>query len=140
MSTGKLVCVPDNPANPPVDIPVISGNNAATDDQKNPCRNNPKCASNQGHGPIPVGNWRWKSPTDPGGWSGKPHGRVLVPLDGTDTFGRDLFRTHSCSSPFGLGINKPFCSRGCVAGTVDDVKGLNKLLDAEPGSTLEVVP
>jgi RHS repeat-associated protein len=143
MSTGRLVCTPDNPANSAVDIPVASGNNAATDAEGNPCRNNPNCTAISHRGPIPTGSWQWV-PYNPNrgslGWTGTQNGRVLKPLPGTNTFGRDLFRSHSCGNPFGPGLGPTFCSEGCITGTASDIQRLNVLLDAEPNSTLEVVP
>ena len=55
-----------------------------------------------------------------------------------DTFGRDLFRTHSCENAFGPSKDAPFCSAGCITGSEDDIKKLNQMLDAGPGSLLHV--
>lgn len=33
-----------------------------------------------------------------------------------------------------------FDTLGCVTGTAPDIQNLNRLIDAEPGSTLQVVP
>ncbi|WP_411727838.1 InlB B-repeat-containing protein [Methyloglobulus sp.] len=134
-SNGGLVCVPVNPQNNPVNIPVASGNNGGGQQ----CRNNPTCTAIKGHGPIPLGCWQWTT-----GTTGKPNGRVLVPCPGTNTNateGRTLIRSHSCKYPFGPGLGpKKYCSEGCVTGTVQDIQDLNRLIDAEPGSTLQVVP
>jgi hypothetical protein len=69
----------------------------------------------------------------------RPNSRVLAPMPGTDTFDRDLFRTHSCANPFGPSLKPPFCSEGCITGTPHDIQRLNQRIDAEPGSTLRVV-
>ena len=138
LTAGRLVCIPDDPANSAVDIPVASGNNAASDAQGNPCRNNPNCTAISNHGPIPTGSWRWTN-----GSTGKPNGRVLEPVPGTNTNvteNRTLIRSHSCANPFGPALGPTFCSEGCVTGTSSDIQDLNRLIDAEPGSTLEVVP
>jgi RHS repeat-associated protein len=134
MSEGRLACTPSNPQNSAVDIPVASGNNG--DGQQ--CRNNPNCATIHNHGPIPLGHWQWTN-----GQTAKPNGRVLEPVPGTNTNvaeQRNSIRSHSCANPFGPGISSPFCSEGCVTGTVPDIQQLNNLIDAEPGSTLDVVP
>jgi len=136
ISGERLTCVPDDPSHSPVSIRVASGNNGNGSD----CKNNPNCTKIHDTGPIPQGWWKW----DNNGWSGKPEGRVLVPLPGTDLFGRqsNLFRSHSCGphgNPFGPAKYPPFCSKGCITGTPSDMKKLNQLLDAEPGSTLHVI-
>ncbi|NOT12104.1 MAG: hypothetical protein HOP23_09785, partial [Methylococcaceae bacterium] len=133
-STGQIVCVPANPQNNPVNIPAASGNNGGGQQ----CRNNPTCTATRGHGPIPLGCWQWTN-----GTTGKPNGRVLVPCPGTNTNAtenRTLIRSHSCANPFGPGLGPRYCSEGCVTGTVPDIQDLNRLIDAEPGSTLQVVP
>lgn len=129
ISSGRLNCVPDDPRHKPVDISVASGNNGGGMQ----CKDNPKCTRYPNRGPIPQGNWQWT-----GDATSKPNGRVLEPLPGTDTFGRDLFRTHSCKNAFGPSIRSPFCSEGCITGSPADIKRLNRLLDAEPGSKLHV--
>ena len=134
MSTGQMSCRPANPRNPAVVIPAASGNNG--DGQQ--CRNNPACTAIPNRGPIPTGCWRW---TD--GATGKPNGRVLEPCPGTNTNStenRTLIRSHSCANPFGPGVGPQYCSEGCVTGTAPDIQRLNGLIDAEPGSTLRVVP
>jgi RHS repeat-associated protein len=134
MSTGRLVCTPANQGNSPVDIPVASGNNGGGQQ----CRNNPACTAIPNHGPIPTGCWRWTN-----GSTGKPNGRVLEPCPGTNTNAtenRTLIRSHSCANPFGPGLGPQYCSEGCVTGTAPDMQNLNGLIDAEPGSTLQVVP
>jgi RHS repeat-associated protein len=126
---GWLSCVPDQGGRPLLDIPVASGNNGGGTS----CKNNPKCQRIHNRGPIPGGWWRWTTDS-----TTKPNGRVLKPFNGTNTFGRDLFRTHSCINAFGPSKNAPFCSAGCITGTAADMKKLNDLLDKEPGSTLYV--
>ncbi|MHA6844620.1 RHS repeat-associated core domain-containing protein [Ralstonia syzygii] len=134
MSTGRLICTPSDSQNSSVNIPVASGNNGGGQQ----CRNNPACTAIQSHGPIPTGCWRWTN-----GTTGKPNGRVLEPCPGTNTNvteNRTLIRSHSCANPFGPGLGPQYCSEGCVTGTVHDMQNLNGLIDAEPGSTLQVVP
>jgi hypothetical protein len=134
MSTGMLNCLPENETNSSVSIPVASGHNG----NNVVCRNNPACTSIVNQGPIPTGCWTWTS-----GYTGKPNGRVLEPCAGTSTNAveqRTQIRSHSCSGPFGPGINAPYCSQGCVTGYVTDIQSLNFLLDAEPNSTLLVLP
>jgi RHS repeat-associated protein len=126
----RLVCYPDTPGQDPLSIPVASGNNGAGLQ----CKNNPACTNMQNRGPIPTGDWVW---TD--GWTSKQNGRVLTPLPGTEDYGRDLFRSHSCGNPFGSSLGPKFCSEGCVTGTSEDIKRLNRIIDAEPGSTLRVM-
>ncbi len=128
---GTLKCTPDDPSHQPVNIPVASGNNG---DPQHHCKNNPQCTKMADTGPIPLGSWTWTNQS-----TSKPNGRVLTPMPGTDTFDRDLFRTHSCANPFGPSLQAPFCSGGCITGYPADIKKLNKLIDAEPGSTVEVV-
>jgi RHS repeat-associated protein len=133
-STGRVVCVPANPQNNPVNIPAASGNNGGGQQ----CRNNPACTATRGRGPIPLGCWQWTT-----GTTGKPNGRVLVPCPGTNTNAtenRTLIRSHSCANPFGPGLGPRYCSEGCVTGKVPDIQDLNRLIDAEPSSTLQVVP
>jgi RHS repeat-associated protein len=125
---GRLICYPDISTNPVVDIPVQSGNNGGG----KRCKNNPDC-HDKDRGPISEGNWVWT--TEP---TSKPNGRVLEPGPGNDTT-RTLIRSHSCQNPFGPSLVAPYCSTGCITGYADDIKLLNQLLDAEPGSTLLVV-
>ena len=134
MSTGRLICVPSDAKNAPVNIQVASGNNG----DNRQCRNNPACTATPNHGPIPTGCWRWTN-----GGTSKPNGRVLEPCSGTNTNvteNRTLIRSHSCANPFGPGVGPQFCSEGCVTGTALDIQELNVLIDAEPNSTLQVVP
>jgi RHS repeat-associated protein len=131
ISTGTLSCVPDNIIRMPITIPVAAGNNGGG----MACKNNPYCTSTPNRGPIPQGDWRW----DNSALTGKPNGRVLVPQDGTETYGRSQFRTHSCLNAFGPSTQSPFCSEGCITGSASDIKLLNTLLDAEPNSTLHVI-
>lgn len=108
---------------------MASGNNGGNSN----CKNNPSCTNRFGQGPIPQGLWKWTS-----GYTSKPNGRVLEPLPGTNTYQRSGFRTHSCLNPFGPSKSAPFCSEGCITGTISGIIKLNKLLDAEQGSTLLV--
>jgi len=126
---GRLTCVPDNPPNQPVDIPVASGNNRGG----SKCKNNPDCDNRPDTGPIPAGDWVWTN-----GYSTKPDGRVLEPLPGTNTHGRLNIQSHSCANAFGPSKKPPFCSACCVTGQAGDIQKLNALIDAEPGSTLHV--
>lgn len=127
--TARLHCEPENPKNSPVDISVASGNNGGG----SKCKNNPSCESQTSRGPIPRGCWRWI-----GGYTSKPNGRVLVPCEGTETYGRSLFRSHSCANAFGPSTRSPYCSEGCVTGQSPEIQKLNELLDSEPASTLWV--
>jgi RHS repeat-associated protein len=129
VSGGMLICFPQEPGHDAVIIPVASGNNG--DGMQ--CKNNPSCDPLHNRGPIPRGNWQWT--TDP---TSKPNGRVLVPMPGTMTWGRDLIRSHSCKNAFGPSVSSPFCSEGCVTGNPDDIRRLNQLIDSEPGSTVSV--
>jgi RHS repeat-associated protein len=129
ISIGTVVCQSDNLVRLPIEISVASGNNG----NGMSCKNNPFCTHLPNRGPIPQGDWAWNS-----GWTGKPNGRVLVPLPGTETYGRDLFRTHSCLNAFGQSSTAPYCSEGCITGSASDMKILNQLLDSEPNSTLRV--
>jgi len=128
---GRLFCTSWRPGVPDLDIPVASGNNGG----HSKCKNNSGCQDRPNRGPIPEGWWVWTNEA-----TGKPNGRVLEPLEGTETFDRDLFRTHSCTNAFGPSANPPFCSEGCITGSPDNIKKLNKLIDTEPGSWLYVAP
>jgi hypothetical protein len=125
---GRLMCFPQNPGNSPVDMPVASGNNGGGTQ----CKNNPSCGDQPNRGPIPDGDWVWTR-----GYTSKPNGRVLEPAPGNNTT-RTLIRSHSCLNAFGPSKTPPFCSEGCVTGQAADIRKLNRLLDAEPGSTLHV--
>jgi RHS repeat-associated protein len=129
VSDGMLWCFPQDQGHEAVIIPVASGNNGGGMQ----CKNNSSCDPLHNRGPIPRGNWQWT--TDP---TSKPNGRVLVPMPGTMTWGRDLIRSHSCKNAFGPSVSSPFCSEGFVTGSPDDIRRLNKLLDSEPGSTVSV--
>jgi RHS repeat-associated protein len=126
-----LRCRPDNPKNKPVVIPVSSGNNG----DGLQCKDNPECTRKRDRGPIPQGEWEWTK-----GYTAKANGRVLRPRPGTNTYDRDfdLFRSHSCENPFGPAKGPKFCSEGCITGLPRDIRKLNRLLDAEPGSTVMV--
>ncbi|MGE5113324.1 MAG: RHS repeat-associated core domain-containing protein [Acidobacteriaceae bacterium] len=131
ISTGHLHCMPDKPGHAPVDIILASGNNGPIKDQPGlKCKNNPKCTSINDRGPIPQGDWTW---TDD--YTSKPNGRVLIPQFDTN---RTNIRSHSCANPFGPSLGPKFCSEGCITGFPKDIKKLNTLIDAEPGSTLKV--
>ncbi len=135
---GRLICTSDTVSQTPidqmfttapaVDIPVVSGNNLGG----RQCKNNPACTSIEDHGPIPLGKWHWVP-----GWTAKKNGRVLEPYPETNTRRKGL-RSHSCLNPFTN--STPPCSKGCIAGTVPDIRSLNNLIDMEPGSTLGVTP
>ncbi len=125
----RMSCISKGTDKPVFDAPFSSGNNGGG----MRCKDNPKCTPLANRGPIPQGLWTWTS-----GYTAKPNGRVLVPNPGTNDYGRTLFRTHSCFNPFGPATKPPYCSEGCVTGSAPDVKRLNRLLDAEPGSILLV--
>ncbi|MGO9803217.1 MAG: RHS repeat-associated core domain-containing protein [Steroidobacteraceae bacterium] len=132
-SSGHLLCMPDDPppGNPiTVDIPAASGNNGAGMQ----CKNNGKCAPLANRGPIPPGLWGFGGP----GSSGKPNGRSLTAIDGTNTYGRKYIASHSCKNAFGPSLVPPFCSEGCVTSSAAAIQALNQLIDAEPGSVLLV--
>jgi RHS repeat-associated protein len=132
-SSGHLLCMPDDPpaGNPiTVDIPAASGNNGAGMQ----CKNNGKCAPLANRGPIPPGLWGFGGP----GSSGKPNGRSLTAIDGTNTYGRKYIASHSCTNAFGPSLVPPFCSEGCVTSSAAAIQALNALIDAEPGSVLLV--
>ena len=112
-----------------LDIPAASGNNG--DGQS--CKNNSECESKPNRGPTPTGDWTWTE-----GYSGKPNGRVLAPMSGTNTYRRTNIRSHSCKNAFGPSKKGPYCSEGCVTGQAPDIKKLNKLIDSELGSVLHV--
>lgn len=126
ISSGHLHCTPEKPGHAAVDIIVASGNNGGGLQ----CKNNPKCTKIKDRGPIPQGPWQW---TD--GDTNAPNGRVLTPLFDTD---RASIRSHSCLNPFGPSLGPKFCSKGCITGFPRDMNKLNELIDAEPGSTLQV--
>ena len=138
---GILICLPDDPRHDQVIIPVASGNNG---DSAHHCKNNPNCQPDQGHGPLSPGSYQW-------GGDSLTHkrlgGKHLFPIPGTGTssLGADgRFLTHWCKDPFGPSLHPysdgHYCSEGCVTGMPDDIQKLNRLLNAEPGSTLLVVP
>ena len=133
-SSGRLLCMPDDPPadNPiTVNIPAASGNNGAGMQ----CKNNGKCAPLANRGPIPPGLWGFGGP----GSSGKPNGRRLTAMPGTNTYGRTQFASHSCLNAFGPSLGPiKFCSEGCVTSSAADIQALNQLIDAEPGSVLLV--
>ncbi|MHA6831282.1 tlde1 domain-containing protein [Ralstonia pseudosolanacearum] len=133
ISGGRLVCVPDNPTNSPVDIPVASGNNGGGSQ----CKNNPTCTDIPNRGPIPQGRWNWNV-NGPGSANNKPNGHRLVPDVGTNTHGRNGFLTHSCQNAFGPSVNGPYCSEGCITGSPASMQQLNQLLNAEPNSSVLV--
>ncbi len=127
---GVLSCIPDDPANGSVNIPVASGNNGGGSN----CKNNLDCQNDTGTGPIPAGCWQWT-----GGYTSKQNGRTLAPCSGWTSNRTDIL-SHSCANAFGPSKNPPFCSEGCVTGSPSNMQALNGLLDAEPNSTLWVGP
>lgn len=130
---GRLTCVPDDPAIALLDMPVASGNNG----EGTRCKNNPSCESIRSRGPLPSGEWQW-SLSGKAARNTKPDGRRLVPLPGTKVYGRAGFLTHSCANAFGPSVTGPFCSEGCITGSVSDMRRLNSLLEREPDSRLYV--
>ena len=130
---GMLICIPDKPGDPIIMIPANSGNNA---DPEHKCRNNPDCPPDA-HGPLPIGWYQF-------GGGPTPHhkdGTHLYPIPGAGTSNRGSdgrFLTHSCLRPFGPAQHPPFCSTGCIVSTPENIRALNQLLAAEPGSTLLV--
>ena len=133
ISAKKLVCVPQNPSNPVVDIAVASGNNG----ENQQCKDNAECISQQERGPIPIGNYTWNV-NGPGSANSKPNGRRLVPSAENEMYGRSGFLTHSCLNAFGPALGPQYCSKGCITGSVQDIQRLNELLGLEPDSTLVV--
>jgi RHS repeat-associated protein len=130
ISTGRMTCI-SNVNDKPVFLAMFaSGNNQGG----TLCKNNPKCTSISGQGPIPQGLWIWNN--DP--LSTKPDGRRLQPWIGNKTI-RGSFATHSCLNAFGPSTEIPFCSKGCITGDPADIQRLNKLLDSETGNVLLVV-
>jgi RHS repeat-associated protein len=136
---GWLYCTPDDPRNSPVSFMAASGNNGDAA-SSNHCKNNPACAPRSGTGPIPPGPYHFV------GTPGSHHhnGTVLQPDDPALAFNRGdpkkPLESHWCMQPFGPSRSKPFCSEGCVTATPENIKQLNKLLTAEPGSRLTVYP
>jgi len=139
-STGLLSCIPDKPGDSAVTIPANSGNNG---DAQHHCRNNSSCPPDGGHGPLPLGWYKWGAPSVSHQASGGKH-LYPQPNTGTNMTGSDgRFLTHSCPYPFGPGTHPnakgSFCSEGCITSTPENIQKLNQLLDAEPGSVLHVV-
>jgi len=128
---GILTCTPDDPRNSGVSFPAASGNNS---DSQHHCKNNPDCAAESGVGPIPPGGYHFAG--TPG--SRKHSGTLLVPDDPSAAYGRNGLLTHYCLNPFGASRKKPYCSKGCITATEDNINALNNLLAAEPNSTLHV--
>jgi uncharacterized protein RhaS with RHS repeats len=130
ISTGQLTCISNVTDKSAILITLASGNNQGG----RQCKNNPKCTSLSGQGPIPQGLWTWVSnpPTT------KPNGRRLQPWIGNTTT-RNGILSHSCTNAFGPSAEPPFCSAGCITGDPRDMQKLNKLLDSEPDSILLVV-
>jgi len=137
ISEGWLSCIPQKPGDPYLLIPVSSGNDG---DSQHHCKDNPNCpTANGGHGPIPPGWYQWGGPSATHTNSGGMH-LFPIPRTGTPDFTKDgRFLTHSCKNPFANPFVGPFCSTGCVTSTPDNIKALNQLLNAEPGSVLNVV-
>lgn len=120
ITSGKLDCNSDLPNHEGFNGLFASGNNSVPG-----CKNNPACISKTGVGPIPTGYWYW----DPNGKSGKPGGRVLVPIKVDAS--RNNIRSHSCQNPFGPSKVGPFCSEGCLTGTTSTIDALNTFLASE---------
>jgi RHS repeat-associated protein len=130
-----MLCFPNDPRKPTLGFPAASGNNG----EGTNCKNNPACAANIGQGPIPLGLWQWTNRPNSKGSKG---GRSLEPVPGTKTNeseGRTGILSHWCTNAFGPSTVPPFCSEGCVTASETDITALNKLIDSEPGSTLEVL-
>ncbi|NWC00535.1 hypothetical protein HX882_32155 [Pseudomonas gingeri] len=71
------------------------------------------------------------------------NGRVLAFWPGTHTNvveNRTLNRSQRCANPCGPSLAPPCCSEGGFTRVVPDIQRLNGLIDAEPGSTLQVTP
>ena len=133
--TAYMLCFPSN-GKSTLGFPVASGNNG----EESNCKNNPECAANEGQGPIPPGSWR---NTNRPNSKGNKGGRSWEPVPGTGTNeseGRTGILSHWCANPFGPSLNPPYCSEGCITASEPDIKSLNKLLDAEPGCMLQVIP
>jgi len=129
ISAGEMYCISTVADKGAFRLKMTCGNNGNNSN----CKNNPDCTDRKNRGCIPQGLWEWTSET-----TGKLNGRVLAPMSGTDTFDRSLFQTHRCLNPFGPSKSSPYCSEGCITGTVQDARRLNRLLDAEPNSILIV--
>ena len=129
---GLFICLPDKPGDPALFFPANSGNNG---DPAHKCQNNPACPPDD-HGPLPLGPYKF------GGASGThPDGIHLIPTGDNNQYGANgRFLTHSCAFPFGPAQGKKPCSKGCIVSSPDNIRALNGLLNAEPGSTLNVVP
>ena len=108
-----------------MEIDVASGNNAIKG-----CKNNQECADKKNVGPIPKGCYKWK------GKGSREDRRNLIPYTPTSANNRTDLQSHACTNPFGPSRGPKFCSEGCVTGTKNDIKKLNALIDAEPGSFL----
>jgi RHS repeat-associated protein len=133
---GWLYCRADDPRDFDLGVSFVaaSGNNG---DPEHHCKNNPDCAPTADTGAIPPGRYHFV------GKPGSHHhgGTVLVPDDPAAAYGRGQdapFETHYCVQPFGPSLSKPFCSAGCVTATQGNINKLNRLLNAEPNSTLTV--
>jgi RHS repeat-associated protein len=137
MANGVVICYPDNPNDDPFAFPANSGNNG---DPAHKCQNNTACRPDD-HGPLPVGPYRFGDPSV----SHKSVGGIhLIPTGKNNQYGADgRFLTHWCiralDSQTRPGRSGHFCSEGCIVSTPDNIKALNKLLAAEPGSTLSVI-
>src|SRR5579859_6194661 len=69
-----------------------------------------------------------------------PTAYISSRLDNNQYGANGRFLTHSCAFPFGPAQGKKPCSKGCIVSSPDNIRALNGLLNAEPGSTLNVVP
>jgi len=137
--TGLLICLPDKPGDPIVIIPANSGNNG---DPQHHCQNNPDCSPDTGHGPLPLGPYKWGGPSVSHTGKGGIH---LYPKDPNNQGKDGRYLTHWCQQPFGPAVQPDkksghFCSEGCIVATPNDINVLNNLLGNEPGSTLLVTP
>jgi RHS repeat-associated protein len=133
VSSGQMNCYSDFAGQGGFSGQFASGNNSIPG-----CKNNPACTGETGVGPIPTGHWYW----DASGKSGKPGGRFLVPVQVDAS--RSNIRSHSCDNPFGPSKVGPFCSEGCLTGTVGTIGALNQFLGSEwaggASNTLRVGP
>lgn len=78
-------------------------------------KNNPLSQHVKGKGPLPLGPWKVVKPAYRSARLG-PVVMKLVPMKGTETFGRDLFRIHGATADDpGTPVNETeFSSEGCL--------------------------
>ena len=127
---GWMYCLPDKPGGKPLSFPAASGNNG---DAQHHCKNNLDCAGISDTGPIPPGPYSFGNP--PG-----THTHAGTPLIPWIPNGRSELLFHFCQNPFGPSRNAPYCSKGCITATPNNVNALNNLLRSEPGSWVFVEP